>query len=106
MEIYKAEDFVKGWFIGNFDPSLFQTDFFEVCYKKFKAGEKEDKHHHKIATEYTLVTSGVVSINGVEYRDGNIIVVNLGEVVEFVSITDSSIVAVKIPCVKGDKYIE
>jgi quercetin dioxygenase-like cupin family protein len=104
MQIHNIEKFVRGWFIGNFEPSLFKTDLFEVCYKKFKAGDTESKHYHRIATEYTLVTNGRIAINDVQYVEGDIIEVNPTDVVKFVAITDSSIIAVKIPCVKDDKY--
>ena len=104
MKVHKIDKFIKGWFIGNFEPSLFNTDDFEICFKRFRAGEKESVHYHKIAVEYTLVTSGKISMNGNEYEEGDIIVVEPGEVVEFVSLVDSSIIAVKVPCVKNDKY--
>ena len=42
MQIYKLEDMKGGWFVGNFSPSAFQTEGFEVCYKKHHKGEKWD----------------------------------------------------------------
>ena len=40
MNSYKLEDFTKGWFIGNFEPTLFNDDF-EVGIKEYKSGDKE-----------------------------------------------------------------
>ena len=36
MEKYKVEDFFKGWFIGDFSPSLFKNTHFEVAVKFFE----------------------------------------------------------------------
>ena len=33
MEINRIENMKDGWFVGNFEPSAFKTDLFEVCYK-------------------------------------------------------------------------
>ena len=33
MKIFKLEDMTKGWFIGNFSPTAFNTDLFEVNYR-------------------------------------------------------------------------
>ena len=54
MKVHKIDRFIKGWFIGNFEPSLFNTDDFEICFKRFRAGEKESVHYHKIAVEYII----------------------------------------------------
>ena len=43
------KDMVGGWFIGNFNPSVWNTESFEVAVKEYKAGDKEQKHLHKIA---------------------------------------------------------
>jgi hypothetical protein len=55
MKKYNLQNFSKGWFIGNFEPSLFSTDQFEVAVKFYKKGDSETSHHHKISTEYTIV---------------------------------------------------
>lgn len=105
MKKVKFDDMIRGWFVGDFEPSAFKTKDCEVGYKKYKAGDKEDPHYHKIATELTLITSGKVEMNGKKYVEGDLIVVNPGEVVNFSAITDATNVVVKIPSVKGDKYI-
>ncbi|MCB1316777.1 MAG: hypothetical protein KDK27_12515 [Leptospiraceae bacterium] len=95
----------KGWFIGDFDPTLLNTSEFEVAVKKYAAGESEEKHYHKIATEYTVIVQGHVKMNGVEYVEGDIIVMEPGEATDFTALTDATTTVVKVPCVKGDKYL-
>jgi len=106
MELNKLNDFVKGWIIGNFDPSLFKTDMFEISIKRYKAGDSENSHYHALATEWTAVVSGSVIMNGVTYTEDDIITVDKGEWVRFECVTDAVTVVVKIPCVKNDKYTE
>jgi quercetin dioxygenase-like cupin family protein len=105
IESHKLDDMVKGWFIGNFTPTLFETDQVEVAIKKYKAGDFEDRHYHKIATEFTAVIGGKVEMDGKEYIDGDIVKINAGVATSFRAITDVTTVVVKVPCVKNDKYL-
>jgi len=104
MKIHNIENFTKGWFVGDFDPSILKTKDFEVAIKEYKAGDYEKMHVHKIATEYTIIVSGTVSMNNILNKKGSIIEIEPGEYTDFESLTDSITVVVKTPCVKGDKY--
>jgi quercetin dioxygenase-like cupin family protein len=98
------KDFTKGWFIGNFEPSLIKTNDVEVAYKEYKAGDKEAKHFHKIATEITVIISGEVSMNDVLFTTGDVITTKPGEVVEFKCLADTKTMVVKYPGASDDKY--
>jgi len=104
MKVSKLKDFTKGWVIGNFEPTLFNTDQFEIAVKHYKAGDKEEKHYHKIATETTLIVSGTVLMNGVIYNGGEIVTIESGEATDFEALTDTITTVIKIPCVKDDKF--
>jgi mannose-6-phosphate isomerase-like protein (cupin superfamily) len=104
MKYSKLEDMYRGWFIGNFDPSLFKTDDFEVAVKNYKEGDYENSHMHKVATEYTVIVSGEVEMNNVKYQSGDIIVIEPGEWTDFRCLTDVVTTVVKTPFVKNDKY--
>ncbi|SFS83253.1 hypothetical protein SAMN02910357_02101 [Succinivibrio dextrinosolvens] len=105
MKIAKLDSMVKGWFIGNFDPSLCKTKDCEVAVKYYKKGDFEQSHFHKIATEYTVVLKGRVRMFDQEFSEGAIIIVEPGESTAFESLDDSINVVVKIPSVKNDKYV-
>ena len=104
MKSYKIEDYFRGWFVGNFEPTILKTNDVEVAYKSYKKGEFEPKHYHKIATELTMVTKGIVKINGKEYYKGDIIVMEPGDISDFSVIEDAENVVVKIPGANNDKY--
>ena len=38
MKVARLEDMVKGWFVGNFEPTLHKTNDVEVAY--FQKGER------------------------------------------------------------------
>ena len=105
MKTSKISDMKKGWFIGNFNPSLCRTNDFEVAIKTYKAGDYEEKHYHKIATEYTAVVSGKVKMFDREFEEGDIIVVEPGDATDFTAITDTTNVVVKLPGANDDKYL-
>ena len=105
LQRYNLDVFTKGWFVGNFSPTLIPSDAVEVAVKHYKAGEAEQAHYHKVATELTLVVSGRVRMSGEEVGPGEIIKIEPGQATDFVPLTDVTTVVVKVPCVKGDKYV-
>lgn len=105
MKLNKLNKFTKGWFVGDFNPTLVPTNGFEVAVKEYKAGDYEEMHYHKIATEITVICSGKVEMNGSTFVSGDIITIEPGETTDFKVIEDTITTVVKIPCVKDDKYI-
>jgi quercetin dioxygenase-like cupin family protein len=106
MKIAKLSGMTSGWFIGDFEPSLFKTKEFEVAVQRFDAGEYADWHVHKVATEYTVIVSGRAEVNGRAVSEGDIIVLEPGEGTDFRALTDVTTAVVKTPCVKDDKYLK
>lgn len=105
MKTAKLQDMTKGWFIGNFVPSLCRTNDVEVAVKEYKNGDREARHHHKIATEYTAIIRGRVRMNDVEYGPGDIVVMEPNETTDFECLEDGTInVVVKLPGASNDKY--
>lgn len=105
MKKNNINNMVGGWFIGDFEPSVFKTKDFEVCYKKHPKGEQWDTHYHKVATEINYMIKGKMTINGETYKKGDIFVIEPNETAEPNFITDCELIVVKTPSVKKDKYI-
>ena len=106
MKKYLLEEMVRGWFVGDFEPSVFKTNQVEVGIKHYKAGTVEPRHFHMLSTEITVIVSGLVRINSIEYGERSIVVVEPQERTTFESITDSVTAVVKIPGSINDKYLE
>lgn len=104
MRIHKLRDMTKGWFVGDFSPSAHKADY-EIGLKKYSAGDSEPKHHHRLATEFTVVVSGKISMNSVVFCEGDIIEVEPFEDIKFNCVEDATTVVFKTASVAGDKYI-
>ena len=104
MNIYNLNDMIKGWFVGNFEPAVLKTEQFEVAIKKYKANEREKAHYHKVAKEITVIVSGKVVMNGVEYSENDIILLDENDATDFYAVTDVITVVVKMPSAINDKY--
>lgn len=105
MKEYQLKNFTNGWFVGNFEPTIFATNDFEVSVKFFEAGDREPLHKQILATELTAVISGIVQMNSKEFRVGTIIEFKPGEACEFLSVTDATLVCVKFPSIPNDKIV-
>jgi hypothetical protein len=99
------ENMVKGWFIGNFEPTVLSTNDVEVAVKKYQKGDYEEKHFHKIATEITVIVEGKVEMSGVLYQSGDIVKINPYIATDFKAMTDVTTVVVKHPGANNDKYL-
>ena len=98
---------VKGWFVGNFQPTILKTNDVEVAVKRYKKGDREAPHYHKIATEITVIICGRVRMNGIEYGPDDIVVMEPGETTDFECLEDGTVNAVvKIPGANNDKYLQ
>ena len=105
IKVFSLDDMSKGWFIGNFTPTVLSTNQVEVAIKRYKAGEYEPAHHHKIATEITVITDGEVRMNDIVYRAGAILVIEPNTPTDFLALTDVTTTVVKYPGANDDKYL-
>lgn len=104
MRVGHLDNMSKGWFVGNFEPSIYKTNDCEIAVKTYKKGDKDKKHYHKIAFEITVLVKGRVRMFDNVYSDGDIIVVEPGEATSFEALEDAINVVVKLPGANNDKY--
>lgn len=105
MEKTDLSGYTKGWFIGDFEPSLFQTKDFEVAIKEYEKGVIEDAHYHKEAVEFTVVLDGKVKMNDTILTRNEVMRVDKNDISKFECLEDARLLVIKTPSVKGDKYI-
>jgi quercetin dioxygenase-like cupin family protein len=106
MKKYSLNNMINGWFVGDFIPNVVHTPSFEVAVKYYKKGECEAAHYHKISTEITVISKGKVLMNNIEYKEGDIILIEPNEVTDFLALEDTITTVVKLPSAKDDKYIK
>lgn len=105
MQLYNWKDFKNGWICGDFIPTLFPLETAEIAIKRYKKGSKEPSHYHKQADEVTMIISGTVKMNEIIYKKNDIVLIEKGEMTDFMAITAAVTCVIKIPCVRGDKYL-
>ncbi len=106
MKIANLSEMKGGWFVGDFLPTLLKTQAVEVGVKKYNKGEYAAKHHHKIATEITVLISGSARMNECTYYANDIIVIEPGDSTDFLALEDVITVVVKLPGATNDKYLD
>ena len=97
-------EFVRGWFIGNFEPSLLKTDQFEVGLLTHTKGEKHPNHYHSQVTEYNVLVKGKMLICGEVIEPGDVFVLHPNEIADPVFLEDCTVLCVKQPSIPGDKH--
>jgi quercetin dioxygenase-like cupin family protein len=105
MKIFNLKDMHRGWFIGDFEPSVLKTKDFEIGILTHKKDETWPKHYHKIATEYNVLLKGKIKFNNTIIDCGDIFIFEPNEVSIPIFLEDCQILCVKTPSVIGDKYI-
>lgn len=98
------DDMVRGWFVGDFEPSVIRMPEAEVAVQRFRAGDLEAEHHHRAAVEVTVIVSGRAIMCGREVTTGDILVLPPGTATSFQALDDTVTAVVKTPSVLGDKY--
>lgn len=105
MKKFKLKDMKGGWFVGDFEPSVFKTDKFEVGVKLHPKGEKWPVHYHREVVEYNVLLTGEMTIQSERLIAGDIFVLDKLEVADPEFHEDCLVLCVKVPSIASDKYI-
>ncbi len=105
MKITNLKNFINGWFIGDFNPTLVRTKNFEVCLKEHKKNEQTFPHLHTSSTEFNLIVSGRTLVNGHRLKKGDLFVYEKNEVSNVVFLTNTLLLIIRIPSAPNDKVL-
>jgi quercetin dioxygenase-like cupin family protein len=100
------KDFVRGWLIGNFSPSIYTSKDIEVGVHYVKRGDRGDNHYHKLQTEYNYIISGRARTHGQELKQGDFFVYEKMDKAEVEYLEDTALLVIKLPAVKEDKFYD
>ena len=104
MKHYKLSDSGdRGWFIGDFPKAVYRTKQFEVNYQDNPRGQLRS-HLHKKITEITLVISGKVLLNGEIFTEGDIFILEPGDIGQMEYLEPTKTIAIKTPSIPSDKH--
>lgn len=99
MIVKNIKDMVGGWFVGNFEPTAYNTKDFEVSYKLHPKGQEWDIHYHTDVTEINYVIKGKMILQNTELKTGDIFILNPFEIADPEFIEDTEIICVKTPSI-------
>lgn len=99
------DEMLRGWFVGGFAPVALHSDVCEVAVRHYAEGDAKALHHHRVATEVTVIVSGEVEMMGRRWVAGDIVVVEPFEATAFRALAASCCVVVKQPGVADDKFV-
>jgi mannose-6-phosphate isomerase-like protein (cupin superfamily) len=105
MKIDNIKNFHNGWFVGHFVPSVYDTEAFEIAYKRHKSNEIYERHFHKESIEINLLVSGTMTMQDKTLNSGDIFIVYPYEISDPKFITDCEVVVIRHPSKPKDKYI-
>ena len=94
----------RGWFVGCFPEAAYQSDHTEVCYKIEPAGLIE-AHKHSRCTEIMLIVKGKAKCQGKTFSDGDIFILEPGELNDTEYLEETEVVFVKTPAGGNDKVL-
>jgi len=99
------ENMKAGWFIGNFQPNIYESKDFEVTIRHYLKGETEPRHYQRIATEITVIVLGRARMGDQILNPNEVLTVFPTEVLDFEALEDCTIVAIKFPSIPSDKIL-
>ncbi len=105
MTVKKVDEFHRGWFLGNFEPTMALFNEFEAAVKFYEKGDHEKKHFHKVSTEYTVIGAGRFRMGEKVLEKGDIVQLDPGTACDFECLEDGVTFVVKTPCTPDDKYL-
>lgn len=105
MKTFDPSTMVRGYFIGDFEPTAYRTSGFEISLMVHKQGELWDAHYHERSDEINYLMEGRMTINGELLEAPVIFVIEQGEIADPRFLTDCKLIVVKTPSAPGDKVI-
>jgi hypothetical protein len=105
MEIFDIKNMFRGWFLGDFEPSVYETKDFEVGYLSHSRGEIWPSHYHEKVLEINLLIKGKIKFNNIMIEPGQIFIFKPFEVSEPEFLEDCELVCIKTPSIPSDKII-
>ena len=103
----KLSNMTRGWFVGDFEPSIYRTNDAESAVRVLEKGYCEQAHFHRAAVKVIVVLSGKLYMFGKEWNEDDIVVFEPGDVSSIKALQDSKIIVMMLPGIKNDKvYVD
>ena len=105
VQKYNLSDYTRGWFIGNFEPTVLKQSQFEVGVLSHKKDEVWAVHYHSVSKEINVLLEGRMKVNGLDVNVGDIFVFEPFVIAVPTFLTDCKILCIKTPSCPGEKVL-
>ena len=102
---WSYNEFIRGWFIGDFFQSIIKTNKYEIGLLTHNKNEIWDFHYHKEADEINFLLEGRMIINENILEKNSLFIIQKNQITCPKFLEDCKIICIKIPSVPSDKYI-
>ena len=101
----KIENYVKGWVVGDFEPSILRHKDLEVGIAYHKKNEPTQQHYHTSSEEYNFIINGRMRVNEKILEKGDIFIYERMDISNCEFIEDTTLMIIRIPSAPNDKVI-
>jgi dTDP-glucose pyrophosphorylase len=103
-KIWNIHDFTRGWFIGDFLPSIIKTKNYEIALLTHLKDEQWDYHYHEKSDEINFLINGKMRINDRIITERQVFYIPKKQIACPQFLENCKILCIKFPSVIGDKY--
>lgn len=105
MKKANIKEFKSGWFVGDFEPSIFKNPFFEVAHHRHTKGQKTFPHYHAVTNELNYIVSGELIVSGQHLKTGDMWIYEPNEISDVKFLDDVHLIVIRWPSIPTDKYM-
>jgi NDP-sugar pyrophosphorylase family protein len=104
-KIENLSEYTRGWLIGDFEPSIIRTTYYELGIMKYVKNSYHQFHIHQECDEYNYLIKGEIKINNFVIKAGQVFIIPKGQIVCPIFMKDCEIIVVKTPSKPTDKIL-
>ena len=104
MKQANIADFKAGWFVGDFEPSIFKNPFFEVAHHSHKKNDQTFPHYHQVTNELNYIVTGEMMVDKKHLKAGDMWIYEPWDISDVEFLEDTDLMIIRWPSIPSDKY--
>ena len=104
MKQSNINNFRGGWFVGDFEPSIFKNPFFEVAHHSHKKNDVTFPHYHQVTNELNYIVRGEMMVDKKHLKAGDMWIYEPWDISDVEFLDDTDLMIIRWPSIPCDKY--
>jgi hypothetical protein len=104
MKQSNINNFRGGWFVGDFEPSIFKNPFFEVAHHSHKKNDATFPHYHQVTNELNYIVRGEMMVDKKHLKAGDMWIYEPWDISDVEFLEDTDLMIIRWPSIPSDKY--